>query len=101
MNIEKLGKFLDVLQSNDTVTVSLEHDGDLSDLCNIKYRTREIYEIIRPFFDEVIAKQSVTSESCKYCDKPMYLKWSISFIDGYYKLNDDCNYCPNCGRKIN
>lgn len=47
-----------------------------------------------------ISKTETTSEPCKYCDKPIYLKWNVSFIDGYYKLNDDCNYCPNCGRKL-
>ena len=54
-----------------------------------------------------ISKTETTSpktervEPCEYCRKPIYLKWNVSFIDGYYKLNDDCNYCPACGRKLN
>ena len=58
-------------------------------------------DIFRKTYEEAsISKTETTSEPCEYCRKPIYLKWNVSFIDGYYKLNDDCNYCPNCGRKL-
>ena len=56
MDIEKLGGVLHALRSTDTVTFSLAGVGET------KMATKDVYEIIRPFFDEAIARQSVTSE---------------------------------------
>jgi hypothetical protein len=80
-------QLLDILQSNDTVTISLEGIGSQS------FPTREVYETIRPFVDKQVKSKPIDTQTfkslgiCPSCRKKISIRTAQ-------------HYCSQCGQAI-